>query len=82
MKVLLPIDFSDSSETVVKGVERRPWPGDTEIAVLHVVDWSGWMDLSPYIKSQTERAKGLAWEAANAMGRRSVRRGPSDRPRS
>jgi nucleotide-binding universal stress UspA family protein len=73
MKVLLPIDFSDSSETVVKGVERRPWPGDTEIAVLHVVDWSGWMDLSPYIKSQTERAKGLASEAAKRLSSKGLR---------
>jgi nucleotide-binding universal stress UspA family protein len=71
MKVLLPIDFSESTESVINSVERRPWPADTEIAVLHVVDTvsvaNGWVDLSPYIESQTESAKGLAAEAAKRL---------------
>lgn len=71
MKVLVPIDFSESSESVLRAVERRPWPEDTEIAVLHVVDTvriaNGWLDLSPYIESQTEAAKGLAVQAARRL---------------
>jgi len=71
MKVLLPIDFSESSESVLAVVERRPWPEGTEIAIIHVVDTiniaSGWVDLTPYIESQTESAKRLALEAANRL---------------
>jgi nucleotide-binding universal stress UspA family protein len=76
MKVLLPIDFSESTERVINSVERRPWPGDTEITVLHVVDTvsvaSGWVDLSPYIESQTESAKELASIAAKRLSSRGL----------
>jgi nucleotide-binding universal stress UspA family protein len=77
MKVLMPIDFSESSESVLRVVERRPWPAGTEIAVLHVVDTvsvaNGWLDLSPYIESQTEAAQGLTVQAAKRLGSTGLR---------
>jgi nucleotide-binding universal stress UspA family protein len=76
MKVLVPIDFSESSESVIREVERRLWPADTQIAILHVVDTvsvaSGWVDLSPYIESQAESAKGLAAEAGKRLSSRGL----------
>ncbi|HKR62078.1 MAG TPA: universal stress protein, partial [Pyrinomonadaceae bacterium] len=38
MKVLLSIDSSEISETVIADVERRPWPPDTTVCVLSVLD--------------------------------------------
>jgi nucleotide-binding universal stress UspA family protein len=71
MRVLVAIDFSECSESVIRAVERRPWPSNTEIVVIHVVESisvaSGWVDLSPYIESQTESAKGLIGEAAGRL---------------
>jgi len=38
MKVLIAIDDSRFSETIVKAVLARPWPANTELKVLHVVE--------------------------------------------
>lgn len=38
MKVLIAIDDSRFSQTVVKSVLARPWPPETEMKVLHVVE--------------------------------------------
>jgi nucleotide-binding universal stress UspA family protein len=38
MKILIAIDGSDSSQTAVQNVMARPWPPDTELRVLHVVE--------------------------------------------
>lgn len=38
MKILLAIDVSTSSETVVGEVATRPWPSGSSICVLNVVD--------------------------------------------
>src|SRR5208282_6409657 len=41
MKVLLAIDSSKASQTVVSEAEQRPWPAGTKFCVIHVVDlWS------------------------------------------
>lgn len=39
MKLLVPIDSSPVSKTVVNEVARRPWPSGTTACVLHVIDW-------------------------------------------
>jgi nucleotide-binding universal stress UspA family protein len=71
MKILLPIDFSESTENGIRAVERRPWPADTEISVLYVVDTmrflSSGVDRSPYIESQSKAAKSLASEVAKRI---------------
>jgi nucleotide-binding universal stress UspA family protein len=38
MKLLLPVDGSDSSKAAVQNVISRPWPAGTEVKVLHVVE--------------------------------------------
>jgi len=71
VKILLAVDFSESSEATILQVERRPWPTDSEVFVLHVIDTvmlsSGWVDLSPYVEAQTESARRLVDEAAQRL---------------
>jgi len=38
MKILIAIDVSDFAQAVVKNVAARPWPPNTEMKVLHVVE--------------------------------------------
>lgn len=38
MKLLIATDISPSSHWVIDAVKARPWPADTEVCVLHVVD--------------------------------------------
>jgi nucleotide-binding universal stress UspA family protein len=38
MKILIAIDESKFSEAALRSVAARPWPADTEIRVLHVVE--------------------------------------------
>jgi len=77
MKVLLPTDFSESTEDVIKAVERRAWPADTEVTILHVVNTlsvsSGWVDLSPYLEAQTESAKRMTEEAGKRLSAKGLK---------
>lgn len=38
MKILIAIDGSDFSQAALKSVIARPWPPDTAVKVLHVVE--------------------------------------------
>jgi nucleotide-binding universal stress UspA family protein len=38
MKILIAIDNSDFSQAALKSVMARPWPPDTAVKVLHVVE--------------------------------------------
>ena len=38
MKILIAIDGSDYSQAALQSVIARPWPPDTEVKVLHVVE--------------------------------------------
>jgi nucleotide-binding universal stress UspA family protein len=38
MKILIAIDGSDYSQVALQSVIARPWPPDTEVKVLHVVE--------------------------------------------
>lgn len=38
MKLLIAIDGSDFSQAALQSVIARPWPSDTEVKVLHVVE--------------------------------------------
>lgn len=42
MKLLVAVDSSAASGTVVDHVAKRPWPPGTTACVLHVIDWSQW----------------------------------------
>jgi nucleotide-binding universal stress UspA family protein len=38
MKILIAIDGSDFSQAALQSVIARPWPADTQVKVLHVVE--------------------------------------------
>ena len=63
MKILLAIDSSALSEAVVSEVERRPWPPDTNVCVLTVIDLLALTSavgyLEPFIKSENDAARAL-----------------------
>src|SRR5262249_27669968 len=63
MKLLVAVDFSPSSETVIAEIEARPWPTGTEAIVLHVIDvmglGSGVMDLGSILEEEREQARQL-----------------------
>jgi nucleotide-binding universal stress UspA family protein len=76
VRVLLAIDSSELSESVVSEVERRPWPHDTVVCVLTVIDLlalnSAVGYLEPFIKSENEAAKALVESVAERLGRRGL----------
>ena len=49
MKILLAIDGSPCSETAVAEVARRPWPEDSQIRVVSVVEPPGALTAEPYM---------------------------------
>ena len=49
MKILLAIDGSPCSETAVAEVARRPWPEDSQLRVVSVVEPPGALTAEPYM---------------------------------
>ena len=49
MKILLAIDGSPCSETAVSEVARRPWPADSQLRVVSVVEPPGGLTAEPYM---------------------------------
>ena len=49
MKILLAVDGSPCSETAVAEVARRPWPEDSQIRVVSVVEPPGALTAEPYM---------------------------------
>ena len=49
MKILLAIDGSPCSEAAVAEVARRPWPGDSQLRVVSVVEPPGALTAEPYM---------------------------------
>lgn len=76
MKVLLAIDSSPVSKNVLREIEMRPWPENTTMCVLNVVDVvSGatvLMSLEPFVKEETEAAQKLVEDAADRIRNRVV----------
>jgi nucleotide-binding universal stress UspA family protein len=74
VKVLLAIDSSALSGAVVSEVERRPWPPDTNVCVLTVIDLLALTSavgyLEPFIKSENDAAKALVRSVAERLGGR------------
>jgi nucleotide-binding universal stress UspA family protein len=77
VKVLVAIDSSTLSEAVVSEVERRPWPSDSVVCVLTVIDLLALTSavgyLEPFIKSEDEAAKALVNSVAERLGGRGIR---------
>ena len=76
MKVLLAIDSSELSEAVVNQVERRPWPAETVVCVLTVIDLLALTSavgyLEPFIKSENDAAKALVEAIAQRLAGRNL----------
>jgi nucleotide-binding universal stress UspA family protein len=76
VKILLAIDSSPLSEAVVSEVEARPWPPDTEVCVLTVIDLFALTYsvgyLEPFMKSENHAARRLVQEVAERLGRRNM----------
>ena len=76
MKVLLAIDSSALSEAVVSEVERRPWPPDTNVCVLTVIDLLALTSavgyLEPFIKSENDAARALVHSVAERLAGRGL----------
>ena len=49
MKILLAIDGSPCSDTAVEEVVRRPWPPDTQVRIISVVEPPGALTAEPYM---------------------------------
>ncbi|PYT02723.1 MAG: hypothetical protein DMF65_05805, partial [Acidobacteria bacterium] len=49
MKILLPIDGSPCSERAVEEVARRPWPADSQVRVVSVVEPPAPLVAEPYM---------------------------------
>src|ERR687884_196015 len=49
MKILLATDGSPCSDTAVAEVARRPWPPDTQVRIISVVEPPGALTAEPYM---------------------------------
>ena len=72
MKVLLAIDSSEFSEAVIKEVEARPWPAESVVIVLTVVDLFALTQsighLEPFVKNENDAARVLVQSVAERLG--------------
>ncbi len=80
LRILLAIDSSELSEAVVSEVETRPWPSDSVVCVLTVIDLLALTAavgyLEPFIKSENDAAKALVETIAERIGRTGLQTTP------
>jgi nucleotide-binding universal stress UspA family protein len=77
MKILIAIDGSDFSQAALQSVTARPWPADTQVKVLHVVEPPSLLmgremggydpEFEAVWKALRERAKDLVMKAAEKL---------------
>lgn len=71
MKILLAIDSSEFSETVIREIAERPWPPESVVFVLTVVDLFALTNsvgyLEPFIKKESDAARALVESAAEKL---------------
>src|SRR5690349_11027850 len=85
MKILLAVDGSDYSEAAVAGVSKRPWPVDSQIKVLSVIEpftpymteiWATsnefWEELDKASKDQAQMAVNTAVEQLSKSASKSL----------
>jgi len=80
MKILLAIDGSPCSEAAVAEVARRPWPDDSQLRLISVVEPPGALTAEPYMGlggyfEEVERLKRRQAEEVLAGAARSLRDG-------
>jgi nucleotide-binding universal stress UspA family protein len=69
MKLLVAIDSSPGSSTVVDEVARRPWPSGTTACVLHIIDWSQLPSDASLIQAVKQSADVLVKSASDKLGK-------------
>jgi nucleotide-binding universal stress UspA family protein len=67
MKLLTAIDSSPYSEQVLDEIARRPWPLDTTVCVLHVIDWPQLPSSGSWIQALKHSADLLVESAAKRL---------------
>jgi nucleotide-binding universal stress UspA family protein len=67
MKVLIAIDNSSSSKTVLQAALTRAWPGDAIFCVLHVVNLQRFERLPALIEDAVREGERLAQEGATRI---------------
>jgi nucleotide-binding universal stress UspA family protein len=67
MKILLPIDTSAASQVAIDQVAARPWPPNTQVRVLNVVEISEPFALAPIVEEVSARAHRLVDDAAKRL---------------
>ena len=67
MKILLAIDGSRSSQSVVKAVATRPWPLGSELRVISVADPFVNAELAAFLVDATSAARTLVESAADQL---------------
>jgi hypothetical protein len=63
MKLLAAIDSSAYSQQALEEIARRPWPPETTVRILHVIDWPQLPNSASPIQTLKESANFLV-EAA------------------
>jgi len=71
MKLLAAIDSSAYSQQVLDEIARRPWPSETTVCILHVIDWP----LLPDSPSLIQTVKGSAKLLVESAGKRLCKAG-------
>ncbi len=75
MKLLVAIDLSQGSQSVIDAVNQRPWQANSEACVLHIVD----MTLFPINAELLEAERQGAESAVNELAGRLGKSGPKVR---
>lgn len=84
MKILLAVDGSPCSEAAVGEVARRPWPPDTQVRIISVVEPPAPLVAEPYMGmvgyfEEAERLKKQEAESAVERAAASLREGEGTR---
>jgi nucleotide-binding universal stress UspA family protein len=78
MKILVAIDHSEASEAVIKEIAARPWPPNSRVEVLNVLEYAhlwtvsqtyeeAWQDSTALIERAVEELRGRGVEANPLM---------------
>jgi nucleotide-binding universal stress UspA family protein len=67
MKALAAIDSSPCSQQVLDEIARRPWPPDTTVCILHIVDWPQLPSSASLIPALKQSANLLVESAAKSL---------------
>jgi nucleotide-binding universal stress UspA family protein len=73
MKLLAAIDSSPYSQQVLDEIARRPWPAETTVCILHVIDWPQLPSSASLIQTLKQSANLLVESAAKRLCKAGLR---------